>query len=340
MIGELEEEIINPNPPEHLSTNGNEELEKDIEDEELQPPVRSQTNVVNSNSKPEGMGLENKGNKIMTERPSSNYHSHSYHKNKLHHPNMLKKRILRSSRRSVKSSSENNDQFKVNSHQEHPLRAELNLKVDTPAEENKAEIPKSHLPEKSLNKKSLKMEENEERGDIVQTKREKLLNERKKRSRVINRVGKIKRDSVKEEKKPLDPEEKKIADKQIIQEELALLKAKNKIPSRGGIKKRSLRSRDTVSHIASHPPQIREAARNKLNQELEEMQHKKEDYFKNREERKAKEEQKQKEANDFLKRLRKYKTKPKTKRLDEDYILSLEQQMEERKLKDVRFFFD
>ena len=131
-------------------------------------------------------------------------------------------------------------------------------------------------------------------------------------------------------------EDKKIRDKQIIKEELDLLKAKNKISS-GVSRKRALISRKDKTKFSSNLIMKNEAAKEVLNQELNKLHQKsKGNYFEKREQRKQVEENKKNEATNFIRKLRKYKPKTRIKRLDEEYINKLEEQMMERRIKNVK----
>lgn len=239
-----------------------------------------------------------------------------------------KRRILRSHRRSDSNvtevgSSKNNDANNI---------TDVNMKIDEVNEPKDTPNLKSKLPPKAKNTKKV----NEQGGsnqDRLQTNREKLLNDRRQRTRAAA-VNKHKTQKQKQDQDQADKQlEKQILNKQIIEEELALLKAKNKLTSHS---KRPLKSRENLPKLPSQKPKISKEAKEQLEKELEQVQEKsKKNYYEKRESRLLKEEQKKKEATEFIRKLKQSKPRHQTKRIDEQYIGKIEQMMEERKQKEV-----
>ena len=232
--------------------------------------------------------------RINSGRPSSNYNIHSYTNKKLINSSFPKKRILRSSRRSERQIEESQHWEDNGLEQSN----NLNLDVEAHMDQEQTPNPKSHLPVKVEKLKSTLNNNSIENVDKVKTKREKLLQVRKNKSRISHRVilanTKLPNNDLKQK------EEKLISDHQVIQEELALLKAKNKIPSRAS-KKRSLKIIEDNTQISGKPMRNSDAAKDKLNQELKELHQKsKGSYFEKREQRKQQEEKRMKDATNFI----------------------------------------
>lgn len=300
-----------------------------------QPPLDKEMIVVNAkNTDSISYNLQKLKQKLRSlPRPNSNYENQSYVKSKLLRPIAPKRRILRSHRRSDSNvtevnSSKNNDANDI---------TDVNMKIEEVNEPKDTPNLKSKLPPKAKNSKKV----NEQGGSIqdrLQTNREKLLNDRRQRTRAaaVNKHKAQKQDQNQSQAKNNAEKqlEKQILNKQIIEEELALLKAKNKLTSHS---KRPLKSRENLPKLPSQKPKISQEAKEQLERELEKVQEKsKKNYYEKRESRLLKEEQKKKEATEFIRKLKQSKPRQQTKRIDEEYIGKIEQMMEERKQKEVR----
>lgn len=102
-----------------------------------------------------------------------------------------------------------------------------------------------------------------------------------------------------------DSAEVKMLKKKIIEEELALLKAKHRVPAKSSnlasypLAKRTAKHKDSVAAVN---PEAKES----LNSHIEEMKNKN-TYVEIREEQKHKEEMRKKEASEFVKKLKQQK---------------------------------
>ncbi|CAI2372526.1 unnamed protein product [Moneuplotes crassus] len=224
------------------------------------------------------------------QRPSSNYHSHSYIGTRIMN-GQRPSRILRSSR--------NSRDAKL---------SHLDFSIQPPDQEEGQKREESQLPTGA--------EKTE--VDIVQTKRQQLLQDRKKRSRKSHRVI------------PKVQDKPDTVSQKIVQEELALLKSKNKIPSRKN-NQRNISSRDQKSQHSTYNLQAMDKQGRK---ELGEIKENQKDFLKNREIRKENEQLQKRKATEFIRKLRKSRPKPKPKKIDEEYMHKIEAQMEERRIRE------
>ena len=153
----------------------------------------------------------------------------------------------------------------------------------------------------------------------------------------------------------MDPIDTEIKNKRIIEEELALLKAKNKLPSRTQrksdlsinadnvykIARRAIKSRENVSQKPKNKPSVLpKHKKEEVIQKLDEIRSEKGNYFEKREKRKQTEENRKKEATGFIKKLKlekrqREKRQLKPAKIDDNYVQQLEDMMEQRRLKEV-----
>jgi len=237
------------------------------------------------------------------------FHSDAYKATRLIHKKSNPKRILRSSRRSRPNPLSHNleSQQKYIKDSDHP-----DLKIDHEGQER--EELKSQLPKRA--QVAPKFEQGGNGNQPVKTHREMQLQKRAQRQ---NTKPHTKRQPADENESNLEDEAKR---KLIIQEELALLKAKNKLPSRGGNSKRNIASRDTTAGkhnnlniemtrfqhpLAQNVMQKRLSGDKviKLHNRLDELNPNKENYFEKRDEVKSHEDKLKQEASQFIKRLKK-----------------------------------
>lgn len=215
------------------------------------------------------------------------------------------------------------------------------MKVEHQEDVEETQNPKSQLP-KTSEISSQRPSEQGGNGQLpTQTTREQKLRERKNKKKhgaLHNAHGPKNADLA-------DTYEQDLKKKQIIEEELALLKAKKKLPSRGIRSKRSLRShqahrepvKSTLPHSKTAQSKVKET---EVSADAHADKHSEvENYFKQREERKEQEEKRQKEASEFIKKLKQQKRmrekSKKAPKIDNEYLQKLEDMMEQRRLKEV-----
>ena len=168
-----------------------------------------------------------------------------------------------------------------------------------------------------------------------------MLNERKLKSKV-KASSKLQTKSKRESALVADSVETKLLKKKIIEEELALLKAKNKIPVKSSKhKSNSLAKRIVRDKENEEKPTLKPEVKESLNQHIEDLKNKN-TYIERREEQKYKEEMRKKEASEFIKKLKLEKrVREKSRKvhiIDDEYIGRLEDMMEQRKMMEVTFY--